>query len=328
MLKPLHLFPNDTAYDFVGQRARAFALSLFLVLGSIGAFLTVGLNYGIDFVGGSLILVRADSGEADIGAMRAALDDLELGEITLQRFGDNADVAIRVQAQAEVEGEDDAQAAATRAVQEALGPGFQQLLVEFVGPTVGAELIEAGIYAVIAALLGIMAYIWLRFEWHFGVAAIAALTHDVVTTIGLFAIAQIEFNLSTVAALLMISGYSINDTVVVFDRLREDLRRYKSWDLERICNYALNRTLSRTLMTSITTLLALLALWIFGGEVIRGFVTAMLWGVAIGTYSSIFIATPVLMAFRLKPSDLASGLGDDDAQGADGKPTAGEAPAD
>ena len=295
-MRPLRLVPAGTNINFLSARRIALAFSVLLVLGSIGAFVVKGLNFGIDFRGGILIEVRSD-GPAELGAMRATLGGLGLGEVSLQSFGQPNDVLIRVQRQDGAEAE---QILAIEAVQTALGEAYEYRRIEFVGPTVGRELIEAGTLAVLLAMAGILAYISFRFEWQFGICAVAALLHDVISTIGLFAVIQHEFNLATVAALLTIAGYSINDTVVVFDRVRENLRRYKRATTREILNRSLNETLSRTLMTSVTTLLALLALYFLGGAIIRDFAFALIWGVVIGTYSSIFVAVPLLLALNLR----------------------------
>jgi preprotein translocase SecF subunit len=260
-------------------------------------FALVGLNLGIDFRGGILIEARSTDGPADIGGMRSDLGTLGLGDISLQEFGSDTDILVRVQRQ---DGDEKAQIAAITAITDTLGDSYDVRRTEFVGPTVGAELAQKGIYAVGCALLAIMVYIWFRFEWQFSLAAILALAHDVLSTIGLFALTSFEFNLATVAAILTIAGYSINDTVVVFDRVRENLRRYKSYEQRDILNRSLNETLSRTVMTSVTTLLALLAIVLFGGAVLRDFALAMMWGVLIGTYSSVFVAVGALAFFDLK----------------------------
>ena len=243
---------------------------------------------------------------ADIAAMRQGLSGLGLGEVSLQRFGADTDVLIRVQKQP---GED--QSVVIRKIQVELGDGVEYRRTEFVGPTVGEELKQAGFLAVVLSLLAIMAYIWFRFEWQFSVGAIVALMHDVLATIGLFALTGLEFNLATVAAVLTIAGYSINDTVVVYDRVRENLRRYKTKPMPELLDLSVNETLSRTVMTSVTTLLALLALAAFGGEVIRGFCIALMWGVVIGTYSSIFIAVPSLLWTGVTPVGIAGRTGKD-----------------
>ncbi len=297
MFRPIRLVPPNTTIDFVGRRMMAYILSGILILGSLVMLGVQGLNFGIDFRGGSLIEVRTD-GPADLASMRTVLGALNLGEVVLQEFGAEDEVLIRIQRQ---EGAEAEQIAAIALVQEALGDSVETRRSEFVGPTVGQELIEAGTLAVVLAIAAILAYIWARFEWQFGICAVAALVHDVVSTIGLFALIQHEFNLATVAALLTIAGYSINDTVVVFDRVRENLRRYKRATMIEILNRSLNETLARTTMTSLTTLLALVALYFFGGAVIQDFAFALIWGVLIGTYSSIFIAVPLLLYLKLRP---------------------------
>lgn len=232
-----------------------------------------------------------------ISEIRAELEKLKLGEVNIQRFGKDTDILIRIQRQ---DGAEKEQIAAIELVKETLGSAIDYRRTEFVGPTVGEELKEAGLLAVGLALLSILIYIWMRFEWQFGVGALIALTHDIVTTIGLFAILHYEFNLATVAAILTIAGYSINDTVVVYDRVRENLRKYKKLDLVSLFNMSINETLSRTTMTSLTTLLALFSIFFFGGAVLADFALAMIWGVCIGTYSSVFIAVPLLLYVNLK----------------------------
>ena len=293
----LKLVPSETSIDFLRLRMPALGLSGALVAASIALFAIVGLNLGIDFRGGILLEARNTEGPADIGGLRSDLGKLGLGDISLQGFGTETDVLVRVQRQ---DGDESAQIAAFEAITATLGDGYEIRRTEFVGPTVGAELAEKGILAVVCALLAIMVYIWFRFEWQFSIAAIMALAHVVLSTIGLFALTGFEFNLATVAAILTIAGYSINDTVVVFDRVRENLRRYKSYEQPAILNMSLNETLSRTVMTSVTTLLALLAIVLFGGAVLRDFALAMMWGVLIGTYSSVFVAVGMLAFFDLK----------------------------
>ena len=293
----LKLVPSETNIDFMRLRMPALGFSGLFVAVSIALFTLVGLNLGIDFRGGILIEARNTAGAADIGGIRSDLNRLGLGDISIQGFGSETDVLVRVQRQ---EGDESAQIAAIKAITDALGQDYDIRRTEFVGPTVGAELAEKGVLAVICALLAIMVYIWFRFEWQFSIAAILALAHDVLSTIGLFALTSFEFNLATVAAILTIAGYSINDTVVVFDRVRENLRRYKSYEQPAILNRSLNETLSRTVMTSVTTLLALFAIVLFGGAVLRDFALAMMWGVLIGTYSSVFVAVGALAFFDLK----------------------------
>ena len=301
----LKLVPSDTSINFLKHRRIAFIFSLFLVASSIGLFVVKGLNLGIDFKGGILIEARNTTGPADISGLRADLGQLGLGDISLQEFGTPTDVLVRVQRQ---QGDEEAQIAAIAAISSTLGDSYDIRRTEFVGPTVGAELAEKGMLAVACALLAIMVYIWFRFEWQFSIAAILALAHDVLSTVGLFALTSFEFNLATVAAILTIAGYSINDTVVVFDRVRENLRRYKSYEIEDIINKSLNETLSRTVMTSFTTLLALSAITIFGGAVLRDFALAMIWGVLIGTYSSVFVAVGFLSRFDIRHQEPDDGV--------------------
>jgi len=302
-MKKLKLIPAKTAVPFLQMRLAAFALSALLILISAGAFFGIGLNKGIDFEGG--IMMEVGMSEApDLSKMRSSLGGLGLGQVSLQTFGAPDDILIRVQRQ---EGDAKAQQIAVGKVKVQLAADFGSEIsyrrVEFVGPTVSAELVTSAIEAVLVAVIAILIYIWLRFEWHYSVGAIAALVHDVLLTIGMFAITGIEFNLASIAAILTIVGYSINDTVVVYDRIRENFRRYKKMDVKDLLDLSINETLSRTTMTSITTLLALLALFIFGGEVIRGFSMAMIFGVIVGTYSSIFVAAPILLQTGLSHRD-------------------------
>ena len=298
----IRLVPEQTAINFIRMRMFAFTFSAILVLASFGLFFTQGLNLGIDFLGGVLVEVKT-KGPADIADLRDRVGGLDIGEVALQEFGAPDDVLIRIQRQ---DGGEQAQQAAVNSVKQALGDQVAEYRrIEFVGPTVGAELQESATWAVLAAVGAILLYIWFRFEWQFGVGATVALTHDVLTTIGLFSLLQLEFNLATVAAVLTIAGYSINDTVVIFDRVRENLRRYKRMPLAELCNLSINETLSRTAMTSFTTLLALFALYLFGGEVIRGFSIALIWGIVIGTFSTIWVAVPVLLYLNPDNSALA-----------------------
>jgi preprotein translocase subunit SecF len=288
----LRMVPADTNIQFVNKRFIALALSAFLVLSSLGLYLSMGLNLGIDFLGGIMLEIKT-KGPADIADLRSRVSGLNLGEVSLQEFGQPDVVLIRLQRQ---EGGDNAQQEAVTKVKQVLGDAVVEYRrTELVGPTVGAELQEAAFLAIVAAIGAILLYIWFRFEWQFGVGAVVALAHDVITTIGLFSLFSLEFNLSTVAAVLTIAGYSINDTVVVFDRVRENMRKFKKMSLPDLFNRSINETLSRTVNTSLTTLLALIALFAFGGEVIRGFTVAMMWGICIGTYSSIALAVPLLL---------------------------------
>jgi preprotein translocase subunit SecF len=290
VLRPLIVIRHVPKIDFMRWHRFGFAFSIILGCISIGLFATIGLNYGIDFKGGTLIEAKTQ-GPADLAAMRAKLDALHIGEASLQNFGDPTEVLIRLPEQP---GGDAGQQKAIELARQALGPGIDYRRTEVVGPTVGAELIRAGASATVLALVAILIYIWFRFEWQFGVGATLSTIHDVVTTIGLFAIFRLEFDLTTLAAILTIAGYSINDTVVIYDRLREAMRKHRTMPFRDLINLALNETLSRTILTVSTVALAVLSFLFFGGEVLKGFSIAMLWGIVIGTYSSLFIAAPII----------------------------------
>ena len=302
----LKMVPEGTNIKFLKWKKVALAFSIVMMLGSIGLFAALGLNIGIDFAGGTMIQVKTEA-PADVGQFREIIGGLDLGDVTIQEFGSNQDLLIRIESDAD---DKERQAAIARLVKDALNAQIQGLSFEreeFVGPKVSEELVRDGILAVLFAVGAVLIYIWFRFEWHFGVGAVIALAHDVILTIGFFAVTRLEFNLSIIAAILTIIGYSLNDTVVVYDRIREKLRKYRKMELEDLLDMAINKTLNRTVMTSVTTLLALFALFFFGGEVIRGFTAAMIWGVFVGTYSSIFIATPVLVYLKLKQTDVSLG---------------------
>ncbi|MBV7378465.1 protein translocase subunit SecF [Maritimibacter dapengensis] len=301
----LRLVPQETTWDFFKRSKFTLGFSGLMVLLSVVAFFAIGLNFGIDFRGGTTI--RTESVEpVDVGAYRDAIAPLELGDVSITEvfdpnFGPDQNVAmVRIQAQ---QGDESISVETIQAVEDALktlDPEITFPSVESVGPKVSGELVMTAIYAVLAAIGTVLIYIWLRFEWQFSVGAVAALIHDVVLTIGVFSVLQIQFDLATIAALLTIVGYSLNDTVVVFDRVRENLRRYKKMDLREVLNLSINETLSRTMMTSVTTLIALIALFALGGDVIRGFVFAMIWGVVVGTYSSVFVASALLLRLGVK----------------------------
>jgi len=290
-IKGFDFFPHNTRLPFMRYRDIAMAMSVVAMAISIGLFLFRGLNYGVDFKGGSMIEVQSKSGPADIGALRDILSKVGLGGVQIQQFGAPTDVLIRIEEQP---GGDAAQQAALKKVIDTIGDKFEQRRVEVVGPAVSSELRMTGILAVAAGMLAITVYVWFRFEWQFAAGVIISLIHDVLVTVGLFSLFQFEFDLSIVAALLTILGYSVNDSVVVSDRIRENLRKYKRMELVELLNLSINETLSRTILTGVTGIAVLLALYIFGGEVIRNFNFAMLFGVIIGTYSSIFIAAPML----------------------------------
>lgn len=310
----IRFVPTETTFQFIRLRFFAFVVSTLLVLGSLGAFFTLGMNFGIDFRGGTLIEIQTE-GPADLGAIRSTLDGLGLADVSVQGFGAADEVLITVGTMSPeavmnlpgVEetgiGEEEAQQVLRQRVQQALSeafPGVEFRRLEVVGPQVSGELVVAGTTAVVAALFLMLLYIWFRFEWQYSVGAVLALTHDVVATIGFFAVTQMEFNLSTIAAILTIVGYSMNDTVVVYDRIREELRKFKTLPLPEVLDKAINMTLSRTFMTSGTTLVALIAMAILGGAALQGFAVALIWGIVIGTYSSVFVAAPLLMLTGVK----------------------------
>jgi len=297
-MQGLRLIPDNTNIPFTKWRYAALVLSVFMLVGSVFMVTTKGLNFGIDFSGGILIEVQVLDDTITIGDMRSKLGGLGLGDVSLQQFGEQNEYLIRIQEQ---EGGEKAQQKAINDIQDTLGKDkVEYRRTEVVGPQVGAELIRSGVLAVVFSMLGIAAYIGFRFEWQFAVGAIVALLHDTIIPVGLFSLLQMDFNLTTVAAILTIAGYSTNDTVVVFDRVREFMRKYKKMPLPELFDMAINTTLSRTILTGGTTLIALIALWAFGGEVIRGFVIALIWGVIIGTYSSVFVATPLLLYLGLE----------------------------
>ena len=291
-MQGLRFIPSGTRIPFTRFRMVGIVTSSILILASLFLFFTVNLNYGIDFRGGTLIEIRTKDGPADLGDLRSRLGGIGLGDVQIQEFGDPSEVLIRIEQQT---GGEENQQRSIQLVKETLGDTVDYRRVEVVGPTVSGELIRDGTIAVVAAIFAVLLYIWFRFEWQFSIGAVAALVHDVILTIGIFCLLQLEFNLSIIAAILTIVGYSLNDTVVVFDRIRENLRKFKKMELGELVDLSLNETLSRTILTSVTTLLALGSLYIFGGQVIRGFTFAMIWGVVVGTYSSVFIASPVLM---------------------------------
>lgn len=289
--KGFDFFPHDLRIPFMRFKGLCFGLSVLFMALSLALFFTRGLNYGVDFKGGSLIEVQSKNGPADLHDIRTRLNALGIGNVQIQSFGADTDVLIRVEQQP---GGETNQQAAMKKVIETLGDGYAQRRIEVVGPAVSSELRRTGIIAVGASILAIIVYVWFRFEWQFALGAVVALFHDVLVTVGVFSLLQLDFDLSIVAALLTILGYSVNDTVVVSDRIRENLRKFKRMDLNELLNISINETLSRTILTGLTAIVGILALLIFGGEVIRNFSFAMLFGIIIGTYSSIFIAAPLL----------------------------------
>ncbi|MGH1349754.1 MAG: protein translocase subunit SecF [Methyloligellaceae bacterium] len=290
--------PSGTAIKFLSFRQICLTASAMLIIASIALFFSKGLNYGIDFLGGVKIEIGTKDGKpVDRDDLRSKLGTLNIGDPLIQQIGKPQNVLIRIQQQS---GGEEAQQKVVDSVRAALGETYEYRNTQVIGPTVSAELAEKGIIAVVAAIFCVLLYIWFRFEWQFSLGAVAALVHDVILTIGIFSLLELEFGLSIIAALLTIVGYSLNDTVVVYDRVRENLRRFKKMALPDLLDLSINETLSRTILTSVTTLIALVSLYVLGGEVLRGFVFAMIWGVIVGTYSSVFIASPVLLLFGVK----------------------------
>jgi len=290
------IIPVEPNINFLGLRKKFLIFSIVAIIISICLLTVKGLNLGIDFKGGTLIEVSTKN--TSIGELRDMLSE-NFNDVSLQEFGSKDKILIRLQNKSNQE--------SIETVNEVKNLIQDKVLEfrrsEFVGPTISSELLFRGFQAVSFALIAILIYIWLRFEWQFGFGAVVALTHDVLFTLGLLSVFNVEFSLATIAAILTIAGYSINDTVVIFDRVRENLRKYKKMELVEIFNLSVNNTLSRTVMTSLTTLLALFSLFIFGGEVIRPFALTMIIGVVIGTYSSVFIAVPTLLIFKFRPQD-------------------------
>jgi preprotein translocase subunit SecF len=293
VIPALRLVPDVTTFDFIRFRRISFPISAALSILAIVLFFTHGLNFGIDFRGGTLLEIQEKSGPADIAALRAKLSNLGLGEVQLQQFGGPSDVLIRI---AEQPGGDTAQQEAVQKVRGALGDSVEYRRVEVVGPRVSGELLAKGLLGLIGAIGAILLYLWFRFEWQFALGAMIANVHDIVLTIGFMSITQIDFDLTSIAALLTILGYSLNDTVVIYDRIREILRRYKKMPMTELLNLSINSTLSRSIITHVTVTLALLALLLFGGKAIHSFTATMMFGVVlVGTYTSIFIAAPILI---------------------------------
>ena len=292
-MKLLRIVPDDTKFDFMRFRRISFPLSALLSIIATLLFFYHGLNFGIDFRGGTLMEVQSKSGPADLAKMRSTLSALNLGEVQLQQFGAPADVLIRI---AEQPGGEQAQQQAVAKVRGALGNEVEYRRVEVVGPRVSSELLSYGVVGLICAIVGILIYLWFRFEWQFALGAMIANVHDLVLTIGFMSLTQIDFDLTSIAALLTILGYSLNDTVVIYDRIREILRRYKKMPMADLLNASVNQTLSRSVITHVTVTLALLALLLFGGQAIHSFTATMMFGVVlVGTYTSIFIAAPILI---------------------------------
>jgi preprotein translocase subunit SecF len=292
-MRLLRIVPDNTKFDFMRFRRISFPSSAVLSIVAITLFFTHGLNFGIDFVGGTLMEVQSKSGPANLSQMRATLNGLGLGEVQLQQFGGPTDVLVRL---AEQPGGDAAQQAAVAKVRNALGDTVDYRRVEVVGPRVSTEFLTSGMIGLMLAIVAILVYLWFRFEWQFALGAMIANVHDLVLTIGFMSITQIDFDLTSIAALLTILGYSLNDTIVIYDRIREMLRRYKRMTMADLLNISVNATLSRSIITHVTVTLALLALLLFGGQAIHSFTATMMFGVVlVGTYTSVFIAAPILI---------------------------------
>ena len=296
MFHGVQFIPPDTKIDFVGYRTITWIVSALLTVVPLLLVATLGLNMGIDFQGGTLIEIQTKERPANLADIRGKVSGLGIGEVQIQEFGADNAVLIRIASQPTEQLQQDSIAK----VKQALGDTVDYRRVEIVGPTISGELIASGTIAVVVAMLGILIYVWFRFEWQFGVAAIASLIHDVTGTIGLYSLLQLEFNVSSIAALLTIIGYSLNDKVVIFDRIRENLRKYKRMPLVQLLDLSINETLARAVLTHVTTFLAMLPFLFFGGETIFGFALAMCWGIVIGAYSSIFVASPLQLILGVR----------------------------
>ncbi len=294
----LKLVPEKTDVKFINYRKIAYLFSFLSIIVAFGLYFNKGLNFGIDFEGGIMVEIGTET-PADIGRIRSAMSSLKMGDVKVQEFGDPRDVLIRLEHQEGLT-VDQVVEKIREILPSAIDGEISYRRTETVGSTVSGELIEDGIMAVFFAISAVLVYIWFRFEWQFGMGAVVALVHDVILTIGMFSFTGLEFNLSTIAAILTIVGYSLNDTVVVYDRIRENLRKFRKMPMSELLNLSINETLSRTVMTSVTTLIALAALFFLGGEGIHGFAAAMIWGIFVGTYSSIFIASPILLWVELQ----------------------------
>jgi preprotein translocase subunit SecF len=298
-MKRLQIVPHNTNVNFVGFRFVTFLIAGFIAISSFLGMTVKGLNYGIDFRGGYIFEVRVPE-TPNLTQLRDSLSALKLGEVAIQQFGGDRDLLIKVERQ---EGDDTAQQHAMDAVKNTLGPNVEYRKIETVGPKVGGELVRNGLKAVAFSLIAMLIYIAVRFEWQFAVCAILALTHDCVAILGLFSLFPLEFNETAIIAILITAGYSINDTIVIFDRIRENIRRYRKMDLRDLINKSVNETLSRTTMTATTTLIALLALYFFGGKVISSFSLPIIVGIVVGSFSSICLAAPLLLYLNIKRAD-------------------------
>jgi preprotein translocase subunit SecF len=299
-MKLLRLAPENTKFPFMRFRRVSYPFSAVMSILSVILFLTLGMNFGIDFSGGTLIEVRAQSGVADIAKLRAVAEHMDVGDVEVQGFGSPSDVTLRFGVQHSEQGDASAQEAAVARVKAAIGEGYDIRRVEVVGPRVSGELVQSGTLGVVLSIVAVLCYLWFRFEWQFAVGAIIATMHDLLLTVGFFALTRIEFNTTSIAAILTIVGYSLNETVVVLDRIREMMRKYRKMPTDELIDLSVNAVLPRTIMTATTVFLALLSLVVFGGQVIRSFSIAMIWGIFVATYSSVFICSPMLIYLGLR----------------------------
>jgi preprotein translocase subunit SecF len=299
-MKLLRLAPENTKFPFMRFRRVSYPFSAVMSIISVLLFLTLGMNFGIDFSGGTLIEVRAKTGAADIASLRHTAEQMNVGDVEVQGFGAPSDVTLRFGVQKGGGGDAAAQEAAVARVKAAIGDSYDIRRVEVVGPRVSSELVQSGTLGVVAAIVAVLCYLWFRFEWQFAVGAIIATMHDLLLTVGFFALTRIEFNTTSIAAILTIVGYSLNETVVVLDRIREMMRKFRKMPTDELIDVSVNAVLPRTIMTATTVFLALLSLVIFGGQVIRSFSIAMIWGIFVATYSSVFICSPMLIYLGLR----------------------------
>ena len=296
-MKLLRLAPEDTKFPFMRFRRVSYPFSALMSIISVVLFLNIGMNFGIDFSGGTLIELRAKDGMADTAKLRSIADHLNVGDVEVQGFGGTSDVTLRFGLQP---GGDVAQQAAVNRVRDAIGDGYEVRRTEVVGPRVSGELVQSGTLGVVISIIAVLCYLWFRFEWQFAVGAIIATMHDLLLTVGFFALTRLEFNTTSIAAILTIVGYSLNETVVVLDRIREMMRKYRKMPTDQLIDVSVNAVIPRTIMTATTVFLALISLVVFGGEVIRSFSLAMIWGIFVATYSSIFICSPMLIYLGLR----------------------------
>lgn len=299
-MRTFRLAPDNLSFGFMRLRRVSYPFSALMSIVSVAMFLLWGLNFGIDFSGGTLMEVRAKTGAADLAQLRSLGDRFSLGEIEVQAFGGETDATIRIRLQP---GGDAAQQVAVDKVREAIGQDYEFRRVEVVGPRVSGELVQSGTLGVVLSIVSVLIYLWFRYEWQLAIAAVIATMHDLLLTVGFFAVTRLEFNITSIAAILTIVGLSLNETVVVLDRIREMMRKYKKLPIADMIDLSINAVLSRTIMTSTTTLLALIALVFFGGHVIQSFSLAMMWGVIVATYSSIFICSPILIYLNVRPGE-------------------------